>query len=316
MRVVKSTSALVLLACTILSAAQDLDAKAPSLDRVVINPAFGTVLTAVGDAAIQFQPLDASIMTQLWQLDSSQLLRSTGATNKCVDAPDPQNGGTVRLSDCSATDVNQLWTYDATTKQLRHKTHVDFCLDIGTPTGTKPHLWECLETTSLYLKNQQIDLLAPFLDRVVTNTSTHRDCKNQKLNPLAPSLDRVMINPAFGSLLTAVGDATIQFQPLVVASSVTQLWQLDSSQLLRSKGATNKCLDAPEPRNGGTVRLLDCSATNVNQLWTYDSTTKQLRHKTHVGFCLDIGTPTGEAPHLWTCLPTNHVYEKNQVFVF
>ncbi|RHY48230.1 hypothetical protein DYB38_013637, partial [Aphanomyces astaci] len=153
--------------------------------------------------------------------------------------------------------------------------------------------------------------VVPSLDPVVT----HPDFKNQQLNLLAPSLDRVVINTAFGSVLTAVGDAAVAFQPLV-ASSVKQLWQLDSSHLLQSTGATNKCVDAYEAQNGGTVRLWDCSATDVNQLWMYDDTTKQLRHKTHVGYCLDIGSPTGEAPHLWTCLPTTHADVKNQVFVF
>ncbi|RHY41844.1 hypothetical protein DYB30_014353, partial [Aphanomyces astaci] len=115
----------------------------------------------------------------------------------------------------------------STTKQLRHKTHASYCLDIGTTTGTKPHLWQCLASTRPDVKNQQLTLVSPSLDRVVTNT-------------------------AFDRVLTAMGGATVAFQSLV-ASSAMQLWRLDSSQLLRSTGATNKCVDAYQPQNGGAV---------------------------------------------------------------
>ncbi|RHZ01160.1 hypothetical protein DYB35_012710 [Aphanomyces astaci] len=266
-------------------------ASAPTVSFYKLHvDAYNFVLANPSSEPVVFVADVANAPAQEWSFDSATSQVVNRGTGRCLDAWQPQNGGAVHTWDCSATNANQYWSYEATTKQLRHKTHASYCLDIGTTTGTKPHLWQCLASTRPDVKNQQLTLVSPSLDRVVTNT-------------------------AFDRVLTAMGGATVAFQSLV-ASSAMQLWRLDSSQLLRSTGATNKCVDAYQPQNGGAVHLWDCSATNVNQLWTYDSTTKQLRHKTHVGYCLDIGSPTGEAPHLWTCLPTTHVDLKNQVFVF
>lgn len=59
-------------------------------DRAVTNMHYNRVLTSVGPTAIAFQPpTDSVSQTQLWQLDpTTELLKSTGATNKCLVAPD------------------------------------------------------------------------------------------------------------------------------------------------------------------------------------------------------------------------------------
>ncbi|RHY26993.1 hypothetical protein DYB32_007125 [Aphanomyces invadans] len=250
--------------------------------------AYNFVFTNPASNSVAFVTEATNATSQEWSFDSSTYQIINRGTGRCMDAWQPMNGGGVHTWDCSASNVNQYWNYDAATKQLRHRTHVGYCLDVGATTGTAPHMWQCLP-------------------------SSHPDLKNQLITLTTPSLNYVVTSPAFNRVLSTVGITSIAFQPLVVASA-SQLWRWDA-QLLRAMGATNKCLDAYQAQNGGAVHLWDCSATNVNQLWTYDASTKQLRHKTHTGYCLDIATPTGESPHLWSCLPANHADIKNQVFI-
>ncbi|CAK4072273.1 unnamed protein product [Aphanomyces euteiches] len=88
------------------------------------------------------------------------------------------------------------------------------------------------------------------------------------------------------------------------------LWTLRGPLVLiwEDSTKTDLCLDAYEPKNGGTVHLFPCDANNANQQWTYDSSTKLLRHATHIGFCLDLNTATTATPYLWTCHDVNDPY--------
>ncbi|KAG9402950.1 hypothetical protein AC1031_006488 [Aphanomyces cochlioides] len=87
------------------------------------------------------------------------------------------------------------------------------------------------------------------------------------------------------------------------------IWDWNSLWILRgplvvmweANTKTDVCLDAYEPWNGGTVHLYPCDASIGNQQWTYDSSSKQLRHAAHVGFCLDLNSPNVSTPYLWTC---------------
>ncbi|CAK5181615.1 unnamed protein product [Aphanomyces euteiches] len=88
------------------------------------------------------------------------------------------------------------------------------------------------------------------------------------------------------------------------------LWTIRGSLVVMWEDSTktNLCLDAAAPNNDAAIGLYPCDASNVNQQWSYDSSSKQLRHAKHVGFCLDLNSATTSTPHLWTCHDVNDQY--------
>ncbi|KAH9107302.1 hypothetical protein AeMF1_017321 [Aphanomyces euteiches] len=77
------------------------------------------------------------------------------------------------------------------------------------------------------------------------------------------------------------------------------LWTIQGNQI--ANVVTNTCLDAYQPQNGGIVHMVNCDTNNGNQQWRYDGSTRQLRHLTHSGYCLDLNSPTKARPYLWQC---------------
>jgi len=97
---------------------------------------------------------------EVWLYDPmSHLLRTR--EGMCLDAWEPKNGGGVHGYQCDFENVNQLWNYDATTGQLQHLTHKNFCLDRGLQLqadGTVyPHLWECHPDSDEYAYLQRFE---------------------------------------------------------------------------------------------------------------------------------------------------------------
>ncbi|KAF0718278.1 Aste57867_1788 [Aphanomyces stellatus] len=118
------------------------------------------------------------------------------------------------------------------------------------------------------------------------------------------------VRPLTGALVSVATkqamDSTTDDQVGMVEAIGAGSWSIDPRTKLLT--ATNGlCLDAYEPQNWGAVHLWACSSDNANQKWLYDASTKQLRHETHTGFCLDVG-----GPWLWECLPTTNKDVKNQ----
>lgn len=68
---------------------------------------------------------------------------------------------------------------------------------------------------------------------------------------------------------------------------------------------SDRCLDAYQPWNGGIVHTYKCIETEGNQKWKYDATTKQLKHQTHAGFCLDNDPAQNYKLQLWGCSDNN-----------
>ncbi|CAK4368624.1 unnamed protein product [Aphanomyces euteiches] len=250
----------------------------------VVSDGFGLALSNTANDVIAFVTKASGDTLQDWYYNPSLKQVKNRGTGLCLDAYQPQNGGAVHTYACDATNANQQWNYDSSVKQFKHSAHTGFCLDIGTSTGEAPHLWSCLASSNPDVKNQVFSLNA--------------------------AVDNVIVMSAFSLVLTNVDSSAIQFQS--AKNTLNQQWRFDSTtQLIRSVG-TNKCLDAWEGKNDGGVHLYDCSTTNSNQKWKYNANTKQLQHASWTGYCLDIGTATGEAPHLWSCLATTHVDYKNQ----
>ncbi|RHY34705.1 hypothetical protein DYB32_000731 [Aphanomyces invadans] len=116
----------------------------------------------------------------------------------------------------------------------------------------------------------------------------------------------VFVNKANDKVLAAAPNRAVEFH---ARWGNDWVWDWASQWTIRGPlvvtwDAANKvdlCLDAYQPWNGGAVHLWPCDANNGNQKWAYDGNTKQLRHATHNGFCLDMANPAGGTPHLWSC---------------
>ncbi|ETW10305.1 hypothetical protein H310_00645 [Aphanomyces invadans] len=124
--------------------------------------------------------------------------------------------------------------------------------------------------------------------------------------PAAEIKGVVFVNKANDKVLAAAPNRAVEFH---ARWGNDWVWDWASQWTIRGPlvvtwDAANKvdlCLDAYQPWNGGAVHLWPCDANNGNQKWAYDGNTKQLRHATHNGFCLDMANPAGGTPHLWSC---------------
>ncbi|KAG3166071.1 hypothetical protein PI124_g4086 [Phytophthora idaei] len=84
-----------------------------------------------------------------------------------------------------------------------------------------------------------------------------------------------------------------------------QVWFFDSAtQQVRSK-SSDRCLDAYQGWNGGIVHVYRCMDSEVNQKWTFESSTGKLKHVKHQGFCLDTDPAQGNKLQLYGCSPNN-----------
>ncbi|RHY99998.1 hypothetical protein DYB31_014550, partial [Aphanomyces astaci] len=105
-----------------------------------------------------------------WIVDHGQRTVQNVATGKCLDAFQNRDAGVVHVLDCSDDNVNQKWVYDAATSQLRHATHVGYCLDVCATNSTARggfHLSECHDETDANIANQQFDLVGAAVQSAV-----------------------------------------------------------------------------------------------------------------------------------------------------
>ncbi|KAF0683396.1 Aste57867_24520 [Aphanomyces stellatus] len=221
------------------------------------------------------QPFAATAINQEWIVDATAQMVNLAGTSFCLDGYEGFNGGTVHLWPCSPTNANQKWSYDPTTRQLRHATFVGFCLDFDAHAGVT-HLWSCLSLANADIANQQFDV----------NAAVQVACQ--------------------GKLLTGVAsDVTYAL------ASTSQVWLVDTVLSMVQLEGTTLCLDGYQGWNGGAVHLWPCDPTNGNQKWTFDTAANQLRHATYSGYCLDFAND-GVRPYLWTCVTTADPFIANQ----
>ena len=94
-----------------------------------------------------------------------------------------------------------------------------------------------------------------------------------------------------------------QVQIYTCNGSAAQTWTVGTDGTIRALG--NKCLDVAGGvnANGTKVQIWDCAASNPNQQWTYNTSTRALSNPV-TGKCLDVvsgGTADGAKLHIWTC---------------
>ncbi|KAF0691571.1 Aste57867_17239 [Aphanomyces stellatus] len=111
----------------------------------------------------------------------------------------------------------------------------------------------------------------------------------------------------------------VSFQ--AASSSLSQSWTFDTKQKMVKLTGTSYCLDAWVAQDGGPVHIWACDSTNPNQKWSYDTTTNQLKHFSLTNddgqpFCLDMASPEGDNPTVWTCHDIDDPYVVYQQFDF
>ncbi|EQC30833.1 hypothetical protein SDRG_11593 [Saprolegnia diclina VS20] len=96
----------------------------------------------------------------------------------------------------------------------------------------------------------------------------------------------------------AVGYGAAESPFFVIKNSWGNRWgEFGFMRLLRGVGGTGLCHIAEDI----SYPVLRKPHNNLNQKWRYDPGTKQLKHLTHAGFCLDMGSDEGTRAHLYTC---------------
>ncbi|KAF0683047.1 Aste57867_24900 [Aphanomyces stellatus] len=225
----------------------------------------------------QFQTVAAGDATSLFYYNPTSQLLTTN-TGDCVDAY-PNATSTSQYSvhpwACAASNGNQKWLLDLSDHHIRHATHADICLDVD---GSTVQVWWCHDHN--INMNQWIGL-----PREIVHLTTFN-----------------------GLHLQAQGSQVFFDQ------SASGSWTVDYLHQTVQWATSGLCLDAYQAWDGGAVHLWPCDSANANQQWTYDPATHQLRHRRHVGFCLDMASDTGSHPHLWSCHVTTDSYFRYQRF--
>ncbi|RHY92234.1 hypothetical protein DYB37_007142 [Aphanomyces astaci] len=211
----------------------------------------------------------------------------------CLDGFwDSANRFTVHMYACNAANNNQKWIFSDL--RLKHEIYTNRCLDADR-SDIHVQVWPCQANN-----NHQLFTIAGDMGHV-SLVSVDR----KRTLVAAAGTDRD------GGERIAFAHGWFPSQGWVPADG--QWTFLHDKNMVMSE-SRRKCLDAPHNANGSPIHLWPCNDSNGNQKWAYDATTKQLRHTTHKGFCLDMGSNNGYRPHLWECHAPNDAYAKFQQF--
>ncbi|RHY24840.1 hypothetical protein DYB32_008660 [Aphanomyces invadans] len=221
----------------------------------------------------------------------------------------------MRLPSTAATDKNgraSEWWYNPTTKTLRSNRDDGPCLTAVHSAYVQG--WACGSgrvQQQWLVDSDRIRLAGTFPPLCLASNLTLSPCVgNEPTQRFAIGRQHVAIKRRHGPSVwfrAAAGQ-------VAAVSAPPPEWIIDHGKLTVQDAATGMCLDAF--RTDGNVHLFECSDENVNQKWLYDARTAQLRHATHVGFCLDVfdrldGTM---GSHLYGCHDVDDVDIWNQQF--
>ncbi|EGZ16182.1 hypothetical protein PHYSODRAFT_505939 [Phytophthora sojae] len=268
----------------------------------------------------------AGIDDDLDLLNSGQklMLRVRGKNNLCVDDGGGRSNGATKFNDqpCDPTSPNQIFTYDAKTKQFKSANKPGLCMDDGgawNAAGSQAHLWDCdpnnqnqwfvLDEDTMMLKNPAKPNLC-FDDGGGTTAGATKFvmwyCDNNNPNQHYEILSQAkMIDE--------------RKQRLIAAGLDDEIDLLTSGQpvMLRVRGKNNLCVDDGGGRSNGATKFVDktCNPSSPNQIFTYDANTRLFQSVNKPGLCMDDGGGWSAAQttaHLWQCDPNN----QNQWFVW
>ncbi|OQR98950.1 glycoside hydrolase [Thraustotheca clavata] len=227
----------------------------------------------------------------LWYYNSQTKQIRSRSNNQCLDVYNSNNNFYVHFYDCGdGSNGNQKWNLQ--NNKVVHATHSNLCLDADpNDGGQRVQVWSCVNGNS----NQVF---------TVSAETQHMTLSNGQLVFAAHSdTDQLKFRQVWGSMGAVYNDREA-------------MWTLDPTTGLMKSEWMNKCLDAYQAQNGGAIHLYNCDANNGNQKWQYDPSTKQLRHATHKGYCLDMASDSGDHPYLWQCHDPSDYWVKFQQFVY
>jgi hypothetical protein len=225
---------------------------------------------------------------QLWNLPSplQGQLHSVG-TGRCLDVSDPAlpDGALIHSWRCHQpgdTHVNQLWTYDATSKVLKVAGGQRCLQATGTTSGSQLVASSCTGAA-----NQQWSLNA---DRTITSVQS-------------------------GLAIDVAGGGTADGTRIILYArhgGTNQQWTRPAEQGAAVHSlADGGCLDVPAWAAGTQVRTATC-AGSPSQRWTYHPLTGRLTAYSSIGVggataCLGVGSD-GRAAVIGPCTddPTQH----------
>ncbi|POM60098.1 hypothetical protein PHPALM_31083 [Phytophthora palmivora] len=259
-------------------------------------------------------------------LNSGQkiMLRVRGKDNLCVDDGGGRWNGATKFNDqlCDPTSLNQVFTYDAKTRQFRSVSKPGLCMDDGgawNAAGSQAHLWDCDP-------NNQNQWFVWDEDTMMLRNPVKQNLCFDDGGGTAPGqtkyvlwfCDNNNVNQHF-EILSHAKMVEEKKNRLIAAGLDDDVDLLNSGQpiMLRVRGKNNLCIDDGGGRWNGATKFVNqkCSPSSQNQLFTYDPSTRQFRSVNKPNLCMDDGGGWNAAEttaHLWDCDPNN----QNQWFVW
>ncbi|KAF0682862.1 Aste57867_25049 [Aphanomyces stellatus] len=229
------------------------------------------------------------------------------------------NGGLVRndkfISLFGVVDMER-WVYYPTSHQVRSD-RSGLCLDGFFQDGVYgAHEWWC-DYTNVNQKwtftNHTIrhDTYAKCLAMYSNGTNTLAPCNAaDPTQYFAVNEVSRLVSAKDGAKLISYGASSTSGVTKVTTADPATQWYIQHDTHQVTNTVSGECLDGYQAQQGGAVHTWACNPANLNQLWAYDATTRQLRHWTHVGFCLDLSS----APVLNACLsPSDPLFKAQQI---
>ncbi|OQS03294.1 cysteine protease family C01A [Thraustotheca clavata] len=248
----------------------------------IIYPSFFGIVTSKDVAIYEYYSdlyagTPSGSANEQWQYNPVTYQLIVNSNQQCLDAWNTGNGYSLHTYNCDASNGNQQWIIDSPNRRIKHRVHPNLCLDVDPNQNNKVQVWTCYDKNP----NQQF----------------------------APTEEEVRIT-SYNNLVLATFSNILQFG----AEWVQYTWVVNNvDHTIRGRrdlsGSPDMCLDAYQPWNGGIVHMWSCDKTNANQKWKYDPTTKQIRHLTHTGFCLDMANDQGSTPYLYSCTQPANNYQ-------
>ncbi|KAG3034759.1 hypothetical protein PC128_g2359 [Phytophthora cactorum] len=252
------------------------------------------------------------------------MLRVRGKKNLCVDDGGGWGAGHTEFADqpCDPDSPNQVFKYDASTREFENVNKPGFCIDDGgswDAAGSAAHLWYCDPNN----QNQWFVLDEDTM--MIHNPMKSNFCFDDGGGTTAGASKYIMWwcnNDSPNQHFEVIPRATLaeEVRKKRIAAGIDDDFDLlNSGQkiMLRVRGKDNLCVDDGGGRWNGATKFNDqpCDPSSLHQVFTYDAKTHQFRSVNKPGLCIDDGgawNAAGSQAHLWDCDQNN----QNQWFVF
>ncbi|OWZ24487.1 hypothetical protein PHMEG_000435 [Phytophthora megakarya] len=270
--------------------------------------------------------LAAGLNDEIDLLNSGQkiMLRVRDKSNMCVDDGGGRSNGATKFNDqpCDPSSRNQVFTYDAKTRQFRSANKPGFCVDDGgawNAGGSQAHLWDCDP-------NNQNQWFVWDEDSMMLHNPVKQNLCFDDGGGMTPGQTKYVLmfcddnsaNQHF-EILSHAKMMEEKKKRMADAGLLDDIDLLNSGQpiMLRVRGKNNLCVDDGGGRWNGATKFINqkCDPESPNQLFSYSLDTNQFRSVNKPNLCMDDGGGWSAAQttaQLWDCDPNN----QNQWFVW